>query len=50
MFNGDIGPSCCCGDAALVGLFIDRGELGGWGPKTAIGEEGLFGEAGLLGD
>ena len=50
MFNGDRGPNCCIGLAALMGLFTDRGELGGWGPKTAIGEEGLFGEAGLLGD
>ena len=28
MFSGDTGPSCCCGDAALLGLFTDRGELG----------------------
>ena len=50
MFSGESGPSCCCGDAAFVGWFIDRAELGGWGPNTAIGEEGLLGEAGLLGD
>ena len=27
-FSGDSGPNCCCGDAALLGLFTDRGELG----------------------
>ena len=49
-FHGDSGPSCCIGLAGLLGLLTDKGEFGGCGPNTAIGDDGLLGDEGLLGD